>query len=62
MKKTKHITVNLTQEENELIERIAEGLERKPAELARLLLLREARRQWASMSALDNEPLRPMTY
>ena len=60
MKKNYHITINLTEEENELIQRIAQDLERKPAELARILLLKEARRQWASMSALNNEPLKPI--
>lgn len=62
MKKIYHITVNLTEEENELIKRIAQDTERKPAELARLLLMKEARRQWASMSALNNEPLQPLKH
>lgn len=62
MKKTNHITVNLTDEEMELIERIATDTERKPAELCRILLMKEARRQWASMSSLNNEPVQPLKY
>ena len=59
MKKIKHITVNLTTEEAELIERIAEDLERKPAELARILLLRQARQLWQTMSQEQSAELVP---
>ena len=62
MKRNKHYLINLTEEENELIERIAQDTERKPAELCRLLLMRAARQQWANMSALNNEPLQALKY
>ena len=59
MKKIYHITVNLTEEENELIQRIATDTERKPAELARILLLRQARQLWQTMSQEQSAELVP---
>lgn len=62
MKRVKHYLINLTEEESEMIERIAQDTERKPAELIRILLMKAARQQWASMSALNNEPLQPLKH
>ena len=54
-KRTNHITINLTDEENELINKLAEQEERKPAELARILLIRQARQQWQKQQPTDSE-------
>ena len=51
MKREKHITINLTEQESELIERLAELTERKPAELARILLNRAALTEWGKIQA-----------
>ena len=60
MKRVKHYLINLTEEEAELLERLAEEQERKTSELARILLIREAKREWAIISQLDNKPLTPI--
>ncbi len=58
-KRTKHITVNLTEDEMALLERLAETYERKPAELARLLLTRAALAQWGELQPKDDRMARP---
>lgn len=45
-KKTKHYTINLTEQEAELIERIALETNRRPAEVLRLLVLPPAFKWW----------------
>ena len=59
-KRTNHITINLTDEEMELINRLAEQEERKPSELARILLIRQARQEWQKQQPIsaDFEPLK----
>lgn len=49
MKRTKNITLHLTEQEAELLERLAELTERKPAELARILLNRAALNEWGKI-------------
>ena len=51
MKRIKNITLHLTEQESELIERLAELTERKPAELARILLNRAALNEWGKIQA-----------
>lgn len=66
MKRIKNITLHLTEQESELIERIAELTERKPAELARLLLCRAALQEWTRYQMTehnpDAEPLTPLRF
>lgn len=50
MKRTKHITINLTEEELKMLERIAEHNERNKSEQARVLLMRQARKEWGGIS------------
>lgn len=56
MKRTNKITVNLTDEEMELINRLAEIGERKTSELARLLLMRQACQEWGKLQP-EGQPL-----
>lgn len=58
-KKIIHITVNLTEEEGQLLNKIAEATQRKPAELCRLLLIRSAVELWADIQAKQNPENRP---
>lgn len=61
MKRTKHITINLTEEESELIAHLAEINERTPADLARRLLMRQAFKEWGDMQP-KGEELTPLKY
>lgn len=54
MKRQKHITVNLTDEESALIERLAEIYDRKPAELARILLNGAAIAEWGKIQVQEH--------
>ena len=63
-KRTVNITLHLTEEESELLERLAELTERKPAELARLLLNKKALEEWGKIQAQkhENAPFEPLKY
>lgn len=60
MKRTNNITIHLTDEENELINLLAEKLERKPSELVRILAYKKALEIWGSLQPINNdfEPLK----
>lgn len=63
-KRSKHITVNLTTEEMTLLNRLCEIYERKPADLARILLNRVALAEWAKIQAKEHpesaQPFQPI--
>ena len=50
-KRNKHITVNLTQEESDTIQALADIYDRKPADIARILLNRAAFAEWVKVQA-----------
>lgn len=58
MKRINNITIHLTDEENELIEVLAEKLERKPSELVRLLAYKKALEEWGKIQA-EKQPSEP---
>jgi len=61
-KRTRALTVHLTEEEAQLIERLADMSERKPAELARLLLNKKALEEWGRIQyELHPENRQPFT-
>lgn len=61
-KRTRALTVHLTEEETQLIERLAEREERKPAELARRLLIKKALEEWAKIQIEEHpENAQPFT-
>ena len=61
-KRTKNITLHLTPSELELLETVAEHHERKPAELARLLLAWATRKEWAKIQEQEHpENAQPLT-
>ena len=60
-KRVKHITINLTEEESDIIERLAAIGERKPADLARLLLMRQAVKEWGEMQP-EGAPFTPLKF
>lgn len=60
-KRTKKVTINLTPNEWELVQAIADQNERNTSEQARLLLLKMARTEWAKISNLNpTEELHPI--
>ena len=60
-KRTKKITVNLTPSEWELIQAICDHNERNESEQTRILLLKMARQEWATISNLNpTEELKPI--
>ena len=62
MKRNKHITVNLTDEEMTLLNRIAEMYDRKPSELARILLNRATLAEWCDIQNKEHpENLAPFS-
>lgn len=62
MKRNKHITVNLTDEEINLLNKIAELYERKPSELARILLNRATLAEWQNIQSKEHpENLAPFS-
>ena len=65
-KRTEKITINLTEEENELLKKICEHNERKPSEQARILLLRECGREWAKIQEQEHptnkEPFKQVEF
>ena len=60
-KRRNQITINLTDEERELIERLSEIYERKPAELVRILATRKGLEVWGSMQP-KGEELTPLKF
>ena len=52
-KRTNKMTINLTDEELELLQRVSEENERKPSEQARVLLMRACRLEWGNISNLS---------
>lgn len=61
-KRTETLTLHLTKSERELLERLAEREERKPAELARLLLNKKALEEWAKIQIEEHpENAQPFT-
>ena len=63
-KRQKHITVNLTEEENALLNRLCEIYERKPADLARILLNGAMLREWGKIQVKEHpenaQPFQPI--
>lgn len=55
-KRTEKITVNLTPNEFAFIQMLSEKAERKPSELARLLLMRQACQEWGKLQP-EGQPL-----
>ena len=66
MKRTKHITINLTDEELEMLERIAEHNDRNKSEQARVLFLRQARIEWGQIQNQEHpqnlQPFKPIKF
>lgn len=63
-KRTVNITLHLTEEEAELLERLSELTERKPAELARILLNRATLNEWGKIQAQKHPdaPFEPLKF
>ena len=65
-KREQNMTLHLTKEEWELIQRISEHNERKPSEQARILLLRECGREWAKIQEQEHptnkEPFKKVSF
>jgi len=63
-KRNKHITVNLTTEEMTLLNRLCEIYERKPADLARILLNRVMLAEWGKIQVKEHpenaQPFQPI--
>ena len=53
-KRTEAITLHLTQGERDTLEALAELLERKPAELARLILTKGIGKKWAEQQEKEH--------
>lgn len=54
MKRIKNITLHLTEEEAELLERLAELDQRKPSEMSRILLVAAALDKWGQIQAQEH--------
>lgn len=66
MKLNNQFTINLDQDAAELVEKLANLYQRKPAELLRLLVLPQLSNEWAKIQAIEHpenrQPFQPVRY